>query len=60
MDAIATVTNLPAPLAGAYRRGYSAYQQGRSRFTNPLAGAAWFAWDSGWIDARTENEGETE
>lgn len=60
MDAIATVTNLPAPLAGAYRAGYAAYVADRSRFTNPLGGPAWFAWDSGWQDARTDAKGETE
>lgn len=60
MEHIAIVTNLPAPLAGAYRQGYAAYVADRSRFTNPLGGPAWAAWDCGWQDARAEAEGETE
>jgi hypothetical protein len=55
-----TIPQTADPIMAAYRQGFTAYQQDRSRFTNPLGGAEWFAWDSGWQDARTAAEGEEE
>lgn len=46
--------DLPASIATAFQQGYRAYQHARSRDINPHCGPEFFAWDSGWQEARDE------